>query len=302
MNHNYDNYNYWEIDLQEMPSMGRLYPANTKIKLRSLSVLEIKLLATITPQNSTSICNELLEKCLILEHLTIDKLLLSDRMFLIFWIRLNSFISNNGFIVNIPECSNCKAKIEHKIKLVDLNFKYLDHPVKHSVFLPDLNLKLPLRIPLFNDSKYKVKDDIDMACLWIDTNNTMEEKYAFLSNLTALDYITLKDAIDYNYCGVLDEIEIECPNCKTKHPVKVIINDDNLFSMINLMDVLETITRIAKYSNLQITNDWSWVEVEVEQQIINKMIKEEEEFNKNELAKAKAQSGSIPHVPSMPRM
>ena len=300
MNHNYDNYNYWEIDLNEMPSRGALYPKNTKIKLRSLSVLEIKLLATLTEKNSTNICNELLSKCLILENLPIEKLTLADRMFLIFWIRLNSFISSNGFIVNIPECSNCKSKIEHNIKLLDLNFKYLDHPLKKSVFLPDLAVKIPLRVPLYNDSKIKTDDDLEMVSLWIDTDNTLEEKYNFLSNLTAFDYITLKNAIDYNYFGVIDELEIECPNCKMKHPVKIVINDNNLFNAINLMDVLETITRIAKYANLQITNDWSWIEVEVEQQIINKMVKEEEEFNRKETAKAKAQAGSISHTPSLP--
>lgn len=84
------------------------------------------------------------------------------------------------------------------------------------------------------------------------------------------------------------------------HKVKIEINDQNLFSNVDLSQVLETITRIAKYSNLQITNDWSWVEVEIEQQIINKMIDEENQANQKEIAKAKSQMPSMPHTMSKP--
>jgi hypothetical protein len=100
---------------------------------------------------------------------------------------------------------------------------------------------------------------------------------------------------------------IDCPHCGKAHKVKIEINDQNLFNNVDLSQILETITRIAKYSNLQITNDWSWVEVEVEQQIINKMINEENEANQKEIAKAKSQMPamgahrtSVPSMPSMP--
>jgi hypothetical protein len=297
--HNYDNFNFWQLDLNEFPSRGRLYPKNAKIRARSMSVLEVKYLATLSPQNATDICNELLEKCTILENIKYEDLLLSDREFIIFWIRLNSFISSNGFTITIPECLGCHKKIEYTIKLMDLEFQYLDKPFVNKIYLPDLDFKLPLRMPRYNDSKIPVHDDIDEVCLWIDTDNTMEEKYRFVSNLTANDFIILKTHVDNNYCGVKKLITIECPECHMPHNVKIEIDDQNLFSNVDLMQILETITRIAKYSNLQITNDWSWVEVEVEQQIINKMITEENEANQKEIAKAKSQmpsKGSIPHA------
>ena len=75
INHNYDNFNFWQIDLKELPSRGRLYPKNAKIKARSMSVLEVKFLATLVPGNATNICNELLEKCTILENFSYDDLL-----------------------------------------------------------------------------------------------------------------------------------------------------------------------------------------------------------------------------------
>ena len=303
--HNYDNFNFWQLDLNEFPSKGRLYPKNAKIKARSMSVLEVKFLATLTPQNATSICNELLEKCTILENLKYEDLILADREFIIFWIRLNSFISGNGFNVTIPECSLCKEPITHTIKLMDLEFIYLDHPFVNKVLLPDLNLKLPLKMPKYEDSIYRIRDDIDEVCLWIDSGNTMEEKYRFISNLTANDFMILKSHIDDNYCGVKKEFTIYCPKCHKPHNIKIDINDQNLFNNVDLSQILETITKIAKYSNLQITNDWSWVEVEVEQQIINKMIEEENQANQKEIAKAKSQMPSIPHgggKPSMPSM
>lgn len=304
--HNYDNFNFWPLDLNEFPSRGRLYPKNAKIKARSMSVLEVKFLATLTPQNATSICNELLEKCTILENIKYEDLILADREFIIFWIRLNSFINSNGFTITIPQCKQCKERIEHTIKLLDLDFVYLDHDFEKSVYLPDLKLKLPLRMPTYNDSIYEIKDEIDECCLWIDSNNTMEEKYSFISNLTANDFMVLKTHIDNNYCGVKKDFVITCPKCEATHNVKIEINDQNLFNNVDLMQILETITRIAKYSNLQITNDWSWVEVEVEQQIINKMINEENEANQKEIAKAKSQMPSMPvggkpSMPSMPR-
>ena len=135
INHNYDNFNFWQIDLKELPSRGRLYPKNAKIKARSMSVLEVKFLATLVPANATNICNELLEKCTILENFSYDDLILADREFLIFWIRLNSFINSNGFIITIPECSGCKKKIEYTVKLLNLEFKYLDRPFVNSVYL-----------------------------------------------------------------------------------------------------------------------------------------------------------------------
>lgn len=302
--HNYDNFNFWQLDLNEFPSKGRLYPKNAKIKARSMSVLEVKFLATLTPQNATSICNELLEKCTILENLKYEDLILADREFIIFWIRLNSFISGNGFNVTIPECSLCKEPITHTIKLMDLEFIYLDHPFVNKVLLPDLGLKLPLKMPKYEDSIYKIRDDIDEVCLWIDSDNTMEEKYRFVSNLTANDFMTLKSHIDNNYCGVKKEFTIYCPKCHKAHNIKIDINDQNLFNNVDLSQILETITKIAKYSNLQITNDWSWVEVEVEQQIINKMIEEENQANQKEIAKAKSQMPAMPHggKPSMPSM
>lgn len=289
----YNKYNYWTITLDELPTRGIFYNRNAIIKLRGLSVMEVKFLATYQPSIATEICNEILTKCAYFENITLQDLYLPDRMYLIFWIRNNSFSNRNGYTIEINECKHCKNKYTHNVKLEDFEVKQLDN-FKPSVYLPDLDIELPLCIPKFDDSLYKPEDDIQTAALYINTTNSYMERLKFVENLSAKDYATLSSVLANNYCGFQDIFEVECPNCKGISYVMIKIFDDNMFSFVKLFDILETITRISKYANLQITNDWSWIEVEIEQEIINKLAKEEEEEGKKELSKAKA------HMPNMP--
>lgn len=296
--HLYDNYNYWELDIKELPSRGQFYNENAKIKVRSMSVMEVKFLATLLEANATNVCNEILQKCTIFTNLEYDELLLADRQYIVFWIRLNSFTNTNGYNISIQECSVCKHPVEYNLKLTDLDFIYLDHPFEKNVHLPDLDIDLEIALPRYKDAKIKIDDEFSELALYLDTNNTYEEKYKFITQLSALDYITLKKHIESNKCGIKEVYNIECKNCNTLLPVQIKIDDRNLFNNINLMQVLETITRICKYTHLQITNDWSWVEVEIEQEVVNKMIQEENEANKREMAKANAKAHiSTPTIP-----
>lgn len=68
--------NYWKMDLKELPTMGKLYPEDTIIKIRPLNVQEIKYLSTISPENATDIVNEILEKCLLLDKISFEDIYL----------------------------------------------------------------------------------------------------------------------------------------------------------------------------------------------------------------------------------
>lgn len=291
----YNNYNYWTIPLNELPTRGLFYNKNAVIKLRGLSVMEVKFLATYQPAIATEICNEILSKCAYFENISLEDLYLPDRTYLIFWIRNNSFSNRNGYGIDVKECEHCKNPYSYNIKLENFNIKQLDTFIP-SVALPDAKIDLPLCIPKFKDSLYKVEDEIETAALYINTTNTYDERKHFVENLSAKDFAILSSVLNVNYCGFQDMFEIQCPHCKGVTHVMIKIHDDNMFSFVKLFDILETITRISKYANLQITNDWSWIEVEMEQEVINKLAKEEEEQGKKELAKAKAQA----HVPSVP--
>lgn len=303
MQRNYDNYNYWQIDPYELPTRGLMYPKDAKIKIRSMTVLEVKFLATLLPQTATTVCNELLEKCTILENLKYEDLYLPDRAFLIFWIRLNSFTSKTGYTINIPKCSGCGQPIEENITLESLKFKHLEKPFIDHVYLPDTKAELKISIPKYKDSYIIPQDEIEEVAMYIvDDSMTFEQKVDFITNISAYDYITIKSIIDENYCGIKSEYIIVCDNCHKAHSVPLTVNDNNLFTSINLMEILEMITRIAKYTNVQITNDWTWVEVEVENAIVDKMMQEENEKNKSEINRAKQQAHSVnvPSVPSVP--
>lgn len=291
----YSNYNYWTIPLSELPTRGQFYNPNAIIKLRGLSVMEVKFLATYQPAIATEICNEILTKCAYFENITLQDLYLPDRTYLIFWIRNNSFSNRNGYSIEVKECEHCKGAYTHNIKLEDFNIKQLDHFIP-SVYLPDADVELPLCIPKFSESLFKAEDNVQTAALYINTTNSYYERVKFIEELTAKDYAILNSALINNYCGFQDLFEIECPHCKGLSHIMIKIYDDNMFSFVKLFDVLETITRISKYTHLQITNDWAWIEVEMEQEVVNKLAKEEEEEGKKELAKAKAQA-HVPHVP-----
>lgn len=304
INVNYNDYNWWQLELDELPTKGLFYPPNTVIKTRSMSVLEVKLLATLIPETATVTCNEIINKCVYTEGIEISDLLLPDREYIVFWIRLNSFTASSGYEIKINQCQYCKSEFSKKISLLDFPIDYLSY-FNPDVHLEDLDVDIKIKIPEFKDSTVNVKDDIGVMCLWLDCNNTFQDRYNFIASLTALDFITLKNHIDQNKCGVSHLLNIECPHCQGVNKINMILNDESIFGAVKLDDVLETITRIAKYANLQIDNKWSWPEVEAEQLVINKMVEEENEANQKEISKAKAQASSIntsiPHhsIPSI---
>ena len=59
--YNYDRFNYWEIYTEELPSRGIFYKKDARIRVRTMSVLEVKFLATYMEATATRICNEILK-------------------------------------------------------------------------------------------------------------------------------------------------------------------------------------------------------------------------------------------------
>lgn len=300
----YDRYNYWQINTEELPSRGFMYPDNAKIKIRSMTVLEVKFLATLSPATASTVCNELLEKCTILENFDYDDLLLPDRMYLIFWIRLNSFTAKTGYTITIPKCSGCGQQIEENIPLETITFKYLDKPFNPVVSLPDSGISLNISIPRYRDAWISPQDEIEDTAMYIDVPMSFEDKVEFVTNMSAYDYAVIRSAITENYCGINEEYFVKCGNCDKQHPIRLVVNDNNLFTPVNIMEILEMMTRICKYTHMQITNDWPWIEVEIENEIVNRMIQEENERNNKELNNAKQRTSGISstHMPSMPSL
>ena len=62
--------NYWKIEFNDLPSLGQYYDSNTEIRIRTMTVRDVKYLATFNKSNAITITNELLNRCLKLKHLS----------------------------------------------------------------------------------------------------------------------------------------------------------------------------------------------------------------------------------------
>ena len=268
--------NYWKLDLKELPTMGKLYPQGTVIKIRPLNVQEIKYLATINEENATDIINEILEKCLLLKGIEFEDIYLGDRTYFAFWVRINSFTKNSGYDVSIKECVQCKNPYTANIKLTDFEEKYIEEDPQE-IDLPDAGITLKLKYPTIKDLEIKCEDKevekfirhLDVA----DKNITILEQ--FIRGLSALDYSIMKNMIDKMEIGFSNQITIYCPMCGHPHTYTIEYSDMGLLGSINIFEILEMTLRISKSMNYQIMDDMPWMEVEILQEAANKIDEEE---------------------------
>ena len=268
--------NYWKLDLKELPTMGKLYPEGTVIKIRPLNVQEIKYLATICEENATDIINEILEKCVLLKNIEFEDIFLGDRTYLAFWVRINSFTKNSGYDINIKECDKCKNPYTTNIKLTDFEEKYITEDPQE-IDLPDAGITLKLKYPTIRDLEVKCEDKevekfirhIDVA----DKNVVILEQ--FIRGLSALDYSIMKNTIDKMEIGFSNQGTIYCPLCGQPHTYTIEYTDMGLLGSVNIFEILEMTLRIAKSMNYQIMDDMPWMEVEILQEAANKIDEEE---------------------------
>ena len=268
--------NYWKLDLKELPTMGKLYPEGTVIKIRPLNVQEIKYLATICEENATDIINEILEKCVLLKNIEFEDIFLGDRTYLAFWVRINSFTKNSGYDINIKECDKCKNPYTTNIKLTDFEEKYITEDPQE-IDLPDAGITLKLKYPTIRDLEVKCEDKevekfirhIDVA----DKNVVILEQ--FIRGLSALDYSIMKNTIDKMEIGFSNQVTIYCPLCGQPHTYTIEYTDMGLLGGVNIFEILEMTLRIAKSMNYQIMDDMPWMEVEILQEAANKIDEEE---------------------------
>ena len=268
--------NYWKLDLKELPTMGKLYPEGTVIKIRPLNVQEIKYLATICEDNATDIINEILEKCLLLKNIEFEDIFLGDRTYLAFWVRINSFTKNSGYDINIKECDKCKNPYTTNIKLTDFEEKYITEDPQE-IDLPDAGITLKLKYPTIRDLEVKCEDKevekfirhIDVA----DKNVVILEQ--FIRGLSALDYSIMKNTIDKMEIGFSNKVTIYCPLCGQPHTYTIEYTDMGLLGSVNIFEILEMTLRISKSMNYQIMDDMPWMEVEILQEAANKIDEEE---------------------------
>lgn len=278
--------NYWKMDLKELPSQGKYYPKGTNIKIRLLNVQEIKYLATINADNATFILNEILEKCLDLTGVKFNDILVGDRTYLVFWLRINSFTRNSGYDINIKECSKCKKPFNTKLKLTDFDEIYATEEPS-SVLLPDSNITIKLKYPTISDLNNTCEDkEIEEIAMYFDiAEKDIDILEKFINGLSALDYTILTNAISKLKIGFSKEINVYCPICGELHKYIIEFNDYGLIGSINLYEIIEMILRISKNMNYQIMDDMPWMEVELLQEAAKKISEEERQQIEKESGK-----------------
>lgn len=280
-------YNYIPIDVTDLPSRGFIYPEGTYIKGRFLTVQDVKFLALVTEATAEKIINEILERCFD-ANIDMSKLALCDRTYLIFWLRANSFMKENGYRVNIQRCKGCRKPFEHTIALDDIPIKYLQRR-PGQIILPKSGQTVELKLPTVADLRIADEDpEVQKVARMVK----VADPIGFVLNLKAMDFAYLLNAVEEFDVGFDMKFELECPHCHTVNPMQCLISESSLFGQINMRDIISLSMKITKYLTYQISDDTPWPEFEMIAELTNAMIKEEnEEMQKQEAAaKAKAQA------------
>ena len=276
--------NFWNIELSELPSRGLLYPSNTEIKIRPLSIGDTKYLSTINFDDariSTKMLNEILRNCIKL-NIPFEELAMPDRTWLLFWIRVNSFVTSNGYDVKI-QCPNCKMEVVERIRLDELGIRYVDPKIldalPRKILFNGEELDVLPRVPRIKDKLY-TSDDAEISDI---LNYTDFGKYVdddtdadwFVNRLEAAEYAKLKTIAKEAKFGFNGLVSIQCKSCDTKLNIQLDLRDTNVFSKITLYDIVRTQIQVSKYCGFMISDDTTVTEVELIQEVIRKMIEEE---------------------------
>lgn len=280
-------YNYLPIEMADLPSRGFAYRPDAYIRGRFLTVQDVKFLSLLSEATAEHIINEILGRCFD-SNLDFADLALCDRTYLVFWLRANSFMKENGYRVTISRCRNCHASYDFTIKLDDLPIKYLQHPPS-KVVLPRSGQLVQLKLPTVKDLQIVDDDrDVQKIARMIDVPDAVP----FVLSLKAMDFAYLLHVADEFDVGFDMKFEPECPHCHAVNQLECVISESALFGQINMRDVISLSMKITKYLTYQVSDDTPWPEFEMIAELTNAMIKEEnEEMQKQEAAaKAKAQA------------
>lgn len=234
------NENTWPIE--DLPSKYRLYPEGTKLFGRPLKVPEIKMLATINAENLNFVLNEVLRRSI--TGFPIENLTVADKLYLIFWLRANTY-KESGYTIDFicPE-KNCKTPGKYEFELGSLQINYLNDrydedkdvvlPSKQIVKLKQLRVSDELRIENFkktNSKSFQVFDeDFLMTASIIREINGKQvgiiEAYDFITNADPEDYSYIVSYINHFDFGVDPETPVKCAKCGGETTVSVSFRPD----------------------------------------------------------------------------
>jgi len=237
-----DNTNYWEID--DIPTKYKLYPDGTKIMARPLKVIEIKKLTSINSENADDLVNDILRKSI--RGIDVNEIYSADKMYLILWLRANSF-RDNKYVVTF-DCEVCSKETSYHFDINNVIVNYIndDYDPNETLTLSNgdvltfklLQIKDELGIKSFNlkhrstfeKTGEEVDDELLSISFMIDTINGKKENpihlYNYLLNMDPGDFAAMTTILSNNNIGIDSNINVTCTECGGESIVGLMFHPD----------------------------------------------------------------------------
>lgn len=225
----------------QLPSNGLLYEDDVLRKgllhVRPMTVSEEELLGAQKESDRVKILDTIIQRLLV-EKIPYDKLLVTDKLFLLFAIRRHSYGDDYKMKV---KCDNCQTQFNHNVKFFD-SFK-IRMLTEEDNKEPYKTEPMPVSGSVITFRMLRVSDEEDiirytksqnlknmanagdpgysyrLAKHIVEINGTAvqstSEALKFVKALVGRDSAAFKDAIEAKDSGVNIELEIECPSCGT---------------------------------------------------------------------------------------
>lgn len=227
--------------------------------------------------NASHILNQIVKRCVKFTDISFDDLYVADRDYLVFYIRSGSFVAtDNAFKFKIEKCDNCGQSATFDIKLSDLQ---LDEVSLFSTQVHVFGKTVTVRPPRMHDVRYSLKD-LELTRMLnysdlVDVFGSIEQACATVLQLDAYSYVRLVELVNRMKCGIREELPVTCPNCGHEINLKWHFDEQDLLGKIDIRNLLRSILSISKYTNFQVSDDMLYSEYQLIEQIVAKMIAEE---------------------------
>lgn len=271
--------------MKDLPSRGVDYPSGAVLRIRPLTVGDVKYLCTINSNNATSILNEVITDCVKLEGMKHSDLLYTDRKFLLLWIRANTFVSTSGYEVALS-CPFCDSPIEKKLSLNQLKIRYAEesNETSVSVELDGKLVNIQSRIPnIYVDLPNTDDEEIRQMLIYTNLRDYIPADVNvewYVNNLDAMTYATILGIAQAREYGILDTMEFECDSCGRTITARIQLDDKYLFRVNNLYEIIKKELQLCRYTGYQVRDDESYTYVEVLYDVMNEMLEKEKEESK----------------------
>ncbi len=209
--------------IENLPSRGLFYPEGTKIFGRPLTVREIKKITGMNESNYNIIIRDILSSAI--KGVNVDDIMASDKLYLIFWLRANTYKSAN--FVTPYTCERCGKETEFSFdvdhfEIKDINEEaVLEFTLEHSedeIVLSYLTVGKEDSVFSFKESlkgsivKFD-EDTIALASMISSINGksmTMRSKCDYVMGLNPEDYAQLDSYVSQLDFGIIPIIKAVC--------------------------------------------------------------------------------------------